>query len=400
MKTLLKSLLTASLLLATTTASAQSVRLEKRMNSLINEYGYDGERLCTNKTINETRDPYKADRPLQSKCDIYYFTLKKKDSYQRELLDEMLRAMETEGREDPNCYSFNSMSETSDGDIVGEMRRLMIGENPEDFIEIGKDYNHFYIVNAIDTADATKSHRYAYAVEWREKGKTIDLRYIVTYAKIPSATTTITQPSWPYIDFGRSRIPKDEPIQAENKARAYYLGKEYSVQQLDSIINEASKQLELEKKKMQDIMIKMEIEEKNVKESLESFQRKHPNVNVYTVGWNDTLQHEYDPVTDVVVRLHEDQPVNSEDLLCNDNILLNFSRLKQQLLAGQHTELNAISIYTLCKRAHHCGFFTDSGSKAELEQLKRDIVQMKDKSAGDTIQGYLQMALEELEKIE
>ena len=118
------------------------------------------------------------------------------------------------------------------------------------------------------------------------------------------------------------------------------------------------------------------------------------------VAWSDTLKHEYDPVTDAIVRLHQGQLVNSDDLLCNENILLIFSQLKQQYLAGNNTEFNAISIYTLCKRAHEYGFFTDPNAKEELEQLKRDIVQMKSKSQDETLRSYLEMALTQLKMIE
>lgn len=389
MKTIMKSLLIASLLLASITASAQCVKLEKRMNSLINEYS---EELCTNKTINETRDPYKLGRPLTSKCEIYNFTLKKKDSYQRELLDEMLRALETEGREDPNCYSVNSMSESANGDIMGEMRRLMIGEDTENYIEVGKDYNHFYNVNAIDTADATKSHRYAYAVEWREKGKTIDLRYIVTYAKIPSATTTITNQNWPYIEFGRSRIHKDGPIQAENKARAYYLGKEFSIQSLDSLFKEEQLREKENFKKMKEAI-------QREGEAAKKMQKAFVSGNSVVV-WADSLDHDIDPVTDAVLRLQQGKGVTANDLVCNDNILLIFSQLKQQYLAGKNTEFNAISIYTLCKKAREYGFFTGKYSKEELGQLKNEVITLYNKTEDKTCTRYLQMAIDELKKIE
>ena len=367
-----------SLLFASATVSAQCVKLEKRMNMLLSEYL---EEVCTNKTINETHDPFKPNRPLTSKCAIYYFTLKKKDSYQRELKDEMLRAMETEGREDPNCYSVNSMNESSNGENPSDVRRLMIGENPENYIEVGKDYNHYYNVNAIDTADATKRHRYAYAVEWREKGKTIELRYIVTYAKIPSATTTITQPSWPYIDLGRSRIiRKNGPIQAESKARAYWLGKEYPIQSIDSLIQSARLKVQ---------------EERDAYEQIKQYIADNR-----AVVWNDSLSHESDPVTDVVSRLHQGQLITSDDLLCNDNILLIFSQLKQQYLSGQKSEFNAISIYTLCKRAREYGFFTNPRAKAELDQLKDEVMSMYNKTEDKTCSNYLQMAFNELEMIQ
>ena len=76
-----------------------------------------------------------------------------------------------------------------------------------------------------------------------------------------------------------------------------------------------------------------------------------------------------------------------------------FSQLKQQFLAGENTEFNAISVYSLCKQAREYGFFTNPDAKGELEQLKRDVALMKSRSANETLRNYLQMALDELEKI-
>lgn len=204
MKTFLKNLLTASMLFSSLTASAQCVKLDERMKQLISEYS---EKYCTNKTINEARNPSKPNRPLQSRCEIYYFTLKKKDSYQRELLDEMLRAMETYGREDPNFYGINTMSGRENA--AANRRRLMIGEGTESYVEIGKDHDNYLNVNILDEADSTKTHRYAYAVEWSERDKHIYLRYIVTYAKIPSVTGTLQyNATMQPFDFGPSIIDK------------------------------------------------------------------------------------------------------------------------------------------------------------------------------------------------
>ena len=379
----MKSLLTASLLLASMTASAQCMKLEKRMDMIISEYG--GEEFCTNKTINETRDPYKPDRPLTSKCEMYYFTLKKKDSYQRELLDEMLRAMETEGREDPNCYSFNTMSETSDGDVVGEIRRLMIGEDPENFIEIGKDYNHFYNVNAIDTADASKSHRYAYAVEWREKGKTIDLRYIVTYAKIPPVTSSITSQRSSFLDLGKAHVKPGDRITIKGPARFQWDGKDYPIEKMDSVIRDAEKRMKSEEQEMG----------KDILRFKQKFQKDGT-----LVLWADTLDHDTDPVTDVIIRLQQGSDVTANDLLCDDNILLIFSKLKDQYINGNNHEFNAISIYSLCKRARSFGYFKIESSKGMLKQLKDEIRELISTGSNDkAVLYYLQHALLELEMI-
>lgn len=389
MKKIMKSLFLVSLLFAAaTTASAQRVQdIEDWMSSLISK-AIDSKVEVT-KSLGQERDLHKEGTPLKWRCDIYQFTLPKK---QRPLLEEMIKAFEANGHDNPNCYGVNSMSESSDGDTYGNLRNLMIGEDPNRYVTIGQDYNNFLNINILDAADSTKTHRYAYALEWREVHKGgVDVRYIVTYAKIPSATATITQPSWPYIDLGRSRIiRKSEPKQAENSARAYWLGDGRIGNSRIGNVHIGNEKYQLHKD-YEDYMKKMNDE------------KVFWNGHQIAVAWNDTLEHATDPVTDVVSRLHQGQPITSDDLLCNDNILLIFSQLKQQYLAGQNTEFNAISIYTLCKRAREYGFFTSipgfPNDKSEVEQLKREVILLIDKTTDVSIRNYLQMALAELEKI-
>lgn len=338
MKEIVKSIMTAGLLLATIATSAQSVQeMEKQMGfkmTIAIDHGVE-----VTKSLGQERDILSEGKPLKWRCDIYSFTLPKKQRY---LLEEMIEEFETNGHKNPNCYGINSMSESKDGNRLGNERNLMIGDDPNRFVAIGKDYSNFININILDAADTTKTHRYAYALEWRDgsKGAT-DVRYIVTYAKIPSTTATIADQDWPFFNLGKSKVRKGGPILFKGDTR---------------------------------------------------------------VLWNDTLEHDTDPVTDVVIRLQQGQPVTADDLLCNDNILLIFSQLKQQFLAGQNTEFNAISVYTLCKRARDYGFFSSDipnvpNGKAELEQLKRDIAQMKANARTDTIRNYLQMAIAVLEKI-
>ena len=87
------------------------------------------------------------------------------------------------------------------------------------------------------------------------------------------------------------------------------------------------------------------------------------------------------------------------DLLCNDNTLLIFSQLKQQYLAGQNTEFNAISIYTLCRKAYDGGFFSDSHSFEELEQLISEVDKLIEEAKTVTDRNYFLMAREQLDKI-
>ncbi len=382
MKEIMKSIMTASLLLVTLTATAQSVKeIEKQMGfkmTVANDHGVE-----VTKSLGQERNILKEGKPLKWRCDIYSFTLPKKERY---LLDEMIEEFETNGRENPNCYGINSMSESKDGNRVGHERNLMVGDDPNRFVTIGKDYTNFININILDDADTTKTHRYAYALEWRDgnKGAT-DVRYIVTYAKIPSATTTLTDQNWPFLNLGQTKVRKGGPILFKGDARVEWDGKDYPVLSVDSLIRDAEQKAKDAKKRMEGLRHK--------------FQTKDA-----LVLWNDTLEHDTDPVTDVVIRLHQGQPVTADDLLCNDNILLVFSLLKQQFLAGLNTEFNAISVYTLCKRAREYGFFSSdipdfTDGKAELEQLKRDIAEMKANATTDTIRNYLQMAIAELDKI-
>ena len=386
MKTIMKSLLTAGLLLAATAASAQRVqKLEDWMGSLISK-AIDNKVEVT-KSLGQERDILQEGTPLKWRCDIYTFMLPKK---QRPLFDEMIKAFEANGREDPNCYGVNSMT-TGNPQREGK-RNLMVGEDMNRYVTIGEQYGNYINVHILDAADTTKTHRYAYALEWKEdhKGK-VFARYIVTYARIPSAASTIIRQDWPYLELGPSRIPKGGPVQAPNKARVFFLGKEYSVQQLDSVIDEA-RQREAETYK-------------KVKEAIQREAEASKQMRSFVV-WADSLHHDTDPVTAVVLNLQQGKNITADDLLCNDNILLIFAQLKKQYLAGQNTEFNAISIYNLCKQAHEFGFFTGKYSEEELKQLKQEISNLIDKTP-KTDEGtnvdqriYLGLALSHLEKIE
>ncbi|MCR5432951.1 MAG: hypothetical protein K6F20_01000 [Bacteroidaceae bacterium] len=326
------------------------------------------------KSLGQERDIQKEGTPLKWRCDIITFTLPKK---QRSLLDEMIKAFEENGHNNPNCYGINTLT-TGNPQNEGR-RKLMIGNDINRYVTIGEQYGNYVNVNILDATDTTKTHRYAYALEWKEDRKhNTFVRYIVTYAKIPLATTTITKPSWPF-DLGSSRNQKTGPVQAPNEARAWQLLKDYPMEKLDSLYRKLNEKIQ------------------------KSFVKGNS-----IVCWSDTLAHDTDPVTDVVLRLQKGQNVSINDLLCNDNVLLIFSQLKQQYLAGQNTEFNAISIYTLCKEARKNGLFFScfsmgtSGdvSKEELKQFKSEVSALIEKAKNETDRKYFQMALRELEKIE
>ena len=182
MKTIIKCLV----FLLATTVSAQNRTLEELPSKLQKEYG-----LTLKKSINIEQDVLREGRPLKSRADIYAFVLTAK---QREkILPTLQEAFEKAGKDDPNCYSVNTMN-----DLTGKesLRNLIIGDTPEQYITIGKDYNNYVNVNFLDAEDSTKTHRYAYALEWREmQGTTekgsLEVRFIVTYAKIPKPQISV-----------------------------------------------------------------------------------------------------------------------------------------------------------------------------------------------------------------
>ena len=360
MKTILKNLILASLLLASLTASAQKVivqDLESWMSSLISK-AIDN-KVEVSKSFGQERDIQKEGTPLKWRCDIMTFTLPKK---QRPLLDEMIKAFEENGHNNPNCYGINTLTA---GNAQNEGRRnLMIGEDPNRYVTIGEQYGNFLNINILDAADTTKTHRYAYALEWKEDHKgNVFARYIVTYAKIPSAFTsykaTIKYPSLPdeissFIKE-RSRNPKGNPQQAPDKAQAWFLGQDKPVR----------------------------------------IEHKLSLSNGDTVFVVTSKINEEDGVW-----LPRDPTEAINDMLCNDNVLLMFSNLKQYYINHQSAELTAISIYTLCKHANEADFFTDPRSFEELEHLICEMDVLIEEAKTETDRKYFQMAREQLQKIE
>lgn len=201
MKTIIKCLF----FLLATSASAQNQMLEELPSKLQKEYG-----LTLKKSINKEHDVLREGRPLKSRCDVYTFVLTGK---QREkIFPGLQEAFEQVSQTDENCYGINSMNELTD---KVSLRNMMIGDNTEQYITIGQDYNNYVNVNLLDASDTTKTHRYAYVLEWRdvqaasEKGS-IEVRYIITYAKIPKPPFVKYNVSVKYSDpFGRRFSDED-----------------------------------------------------------------------------------------------------------------------------------------------------------------------------------------------
>ena len=219
----MKNLILAGLMLATLNASAQKVvaqDIESWMSSLISQ-AIDN-KVEVSKSLGQERDITKEGTPLKWRCDIMTFTLPKK---QRSMLDEMIKAFEANGTYNPNCYGVNTLT-TGNPQNEGK-RNLMIGEDPSRYVTIGEQYGNYINVNILDASDTTKTHRYAYALEWKEDHKgNVFARYIVTYAKIPSAQTTTVIgmgiPSNPINPFFNEMTNDDAFIRNFNSLKDFY----------------------------------------------------------------------------------------------------------------------------------------------------------------------------------
>ena len=223
----MKNLILAGLMLVSLNASAQKVvaqDIESWMSSLISQT--IDNKVEVSKSLGQERDITKEGTPLKWRCDIMTFTLPKK---QRSMLDEMIKAFEANGTYNPNCYGVNTLS-TGNPQNQGK-RNLMIGDDPSRYVTIGEQYGNYINVNILDASDTTKTHRYAYALEWKEDHKgNVFARYIVTYAKIPSAqkATVIGMgiPSNPINPFFNEMTNDDAFIRNFNSLKDYYMNHE------------------------------------------------------------------------------------------------------------------------------------------------------------------------------
>ena len=223
----MKNLILAGLMLATLNASAQKVvaqDIESWMSSLISQ-AIDN-KVEVSKSLGQERDITKEGTPLKWRCDIMTFTLPKK---QHSMLDDMIKAFEANGTYNPNCYGVNTLT-TGNPQNEGK-RNLMIGEDVNRYVTIGEQYGNYININILDASDTTKTHRYAYALEWKEDHKgNVFARYIVTYAKIPSAQTTTVIgmgiPSNPINPFFNEMTNDDAFIRNFNSLKDYYMNHE------------------------------------------------------------------------------------------------------------------------------------------------------------------------------
>ena len=138
------------------------------------------------KSFSEERDVKQPNRPLISKADVYTFTLKAKD---QKLIQEVLAAFEKD-RDNENVYQV--LNHIGGRGIPTNGRQLLVGKDTKNAVYIGMDeMQSWQLLCMLDPADATRTHRYAYAIEVNDEPISIQLtkkirgKLVVTYSVIP-----------------------------------------------------------------------------------------------------------------------------------------------------------------------------------------------------------------------
>lgn len=136
-------------------------------------------RLVTNSQ--EEKDTRTEGMPLVSKLDEFRLKLGEGDA--KKLIQRFKDAFEKD-RLSPLCYSVT----TQDAQSAGAGVRFLIGQTGTRYVDMGGDKKNLMYQCFLVPDDTTRSHRYAYAIEWsRATGEDVDIRVVVCYSKIAEA---------------------------------------------------------------------------------------------------------------------------------------------------------------------------------------------------------------------
>ena len=188
MKTIRLTLLFWAVSLA---AAAQNRAVEEAFRQFLATPG-----IATSESVIRERDLSKPGNPMKSTCEIWDFTC---DASLLSHIEQLSRTM-TANSSSEQCYYVKTHT-------AGRMdwHDILVGDDPSRVVELGRsERSHYTLVNFLDTLDATKSHRYAYALEWQEQNtpfklkeqngklikvpvteKTIKGKVVMTYARVP-----------------------------------------------------------------------------------------------------------------------------------------------------------------------------------------------------------------------
>ena len=153
----------------------------------------DSKKVTVVKSFSEEHDITKPNHPIVSQADVYAFTLKAKH---RKLIDTVLAAFEKD-RYNENVYQV--LNHVGGRGIPTNGRELLVGKNRKNSVYIGmNEMDNWQLMCLLDPTDETRTHRYAYAIEWNEHPENsiadvIKGKLVVTYSVIPEDVLTSQQ---------------------------------------------------------------------------------------------------------------------------------------------------------------------------------------------------------------
>ena len=162
-----KNIILAALLTAMPAAMTAQENIQKAFNALLND------KIVETKTQHSLeRDPETGQKSAQA--DVYDFVVTNASALSR--IKDIERAFD----KDKNAaYQIRS----GNGNAGRNHVSLAVGNNSSQSVAIGsmKGSNYIYAC-FLDPDDAEKKYRYAYAIEWLEKGQKTQVRLVITYA--------------------------------------------------------------------------------------------------------------------------------------------------------------------------------------------------------------------------
>lgn len=183
--------LTLLLCIISITAGAQNRDVELAIRNFL-----ASPELTTSESIIRERDLSQPGNPMKSMCEVWEFTC---DASLANRIEQLYMQMTTSSSSE-QCYYVKTHTPGR-----ADWHDILVGDDPRNLVELGRsERSHYTIVNFIDTLDATKSHRYAYALEWQEQNtpfklkeqdgklvkipvteKTLKGKVVMTYARMP-----------------------------------------------------------------------------------------------------------------------------------------------------------------------------------------------------------------------
>ncbi len=181
--------------LAVTLLLCYSVTLASAQENVIHAFYdfVDSKKVTIVKSFSEEHDITKPNHPIVSQADVYTFTLKAKH---RKLIDAVLAAFEKD-RYNENVYQV--LNHIGGRGIPTNGRELLVGKNRKNSVYIGmNEMDNWQLMCLLDPTDETRTHRYAYAIEWNEYPENsiadvIKGKLVVTYSVIPEDVLTSQQ---------------------------------------------------------------------------------------------------------------------------------------------------------------------------------------------------------------